>query len=128
MTSLYPVFEAPLPAADGFDGSSLSRDLNELDHIATFAGLTTLSQFIDARTMALEVLEEDQLPENCPPVRWYPAQEGLSTIQKLLLHYHQPTEDALELKSALVAELGNLAGLLQEANAKGIQFHLLVDI
>ena len=128
MTSLYPVFEAPLLAADGFDGSSLSRNLNELDHIAASAGLSTLSQFIDARTMALEVLEEDQLPENCPPIRWDPAQEGLLTVRGLLTHYHQSAEKSVELQSALVEELEHFEVLLRQAEADGAKFHLLVDI
>ncbi len=78
--------------------------------------------------MALEVLEEDQLPENCPPVQWYSAQEGLLTVQGLLLHYHQLSEEAGEFRLPLVTELEHLEMLLKEADAVGVRFHLLVDL
>ena len=78
--------------------------------------------------MALEVLEEDQLPKNCPPVQWYSAQEGLLTVQGLLSHYHQPSEEANEVRLAHVAELEHLEMLLKEADAADIKFHLLVDL
>ena len=119
MAAIYPVFSTPLPSADGFDGSILSYNLVQLDQAAASAGLVSLSSFIDARTMELEVLEEDQLPENCPPVQWYPAQKGLSTVQGLLLLSQHP---------ALVAELEHLEALLKQSEAEGVKFHLMVDI
>ena len=128
MPALYPAFDRPLPSADDFDGRSLSSDLGELDRIADSLNLVTLSQLIDARTMALEVLDEDQLPANCPPVRWYEAHEGLGTIQGLLLHLEQHPERLSQRRTALVAELERLATLLEEAKAQNIKFHLLVDL
>ncbi len=128
MASVYPVFDASLPSADGFNGSHLSYALDSLDVVAASNGLVSLSRFIDARTMALEVLEEDQLPENCPPVRWYSAQEGLLTVRGLLTHYHQSAKKSVELPSALVEELEHFEVLLKQAEADGANFHLLVDM
>ena len=128
MTSLYPMFDESLPSADRFDGSYLSHALNKLDRVAAADGLVPLSSFIDARTIALEVLEEDQLPRNCPPVRWYSAQEGLITVQGLFLHYHQLPEASLEFEAGLVVELEHLESLLKEAETEDARFHLLVEI
>jgi hypothetical protein len=123
MPAIYPAFEKSLPAAENFDGRSLSGGLEELDSIANSLHIVTLSELIDARTMALEVLDEDQLPANCPPVRWYSAQEGLTIIQGLLSYFEQRDED----RAAIVADLQNLSKLLEEAKSQHIRFHLLVD-
>lgn len=128
MASVYPVFDVLLPSADGFNGSHLSKNLDRLDQVAVATGLAPLAGFIDARTMALEVLEEDQLPETCPPVRWYSAQEGLMTVRGLLSHYNQSDEEANKLGLAIVVELKHLEMLLKEADEADVKFHLLVDI
>lgn len=128
MSALYSAFEEPLPSAADFDGNALSGVLDKLDEIATSLNLTTLSEFVDARTMALEVLNEDQLPANCPPVHWYPAQEGLATIQGLRLYLEQHPEQLSQPIPALVVDLERLVALLEEAKSQNIKFHLLIDL
>ena len=124
MPAIYPAFEQSLSSAENFDGSSLSGSLEELDSVANSLNLTTLSELIDARTMALEVLDEDQIPANCPPVLWYSAQEGLTIVQGLLSYFEQVSDD----RTAVVVDLQNLALLLKEAMNHHIRFHLLIDM
>lgn len=128
MAALYPAFEVTLPAADDFNGRSLSHTLQELDELAASSALVALSGFIDARTMALEVLDEDQLPASCPPMQWYPAQEGLATVQGLLSFLEQYPERMPQQRVAVIADLDQLAVLLQEAQKQDVGFHLLVDL
>ena len=72
MPQIFPEFESPIPNGDEFfGGRSLSENLEKLDGILASRKLTTLSELIDARTMALEMFDEDELPDNCPPVQWY---------------------------------------------------------
>ncbi len=128
MSGLYPNFEPPLFSADNFNGYGLSSNLEELDEIASPLSLVTLSEFVDARTMTLEVLDEEQIPASCPPVHWYMAQEGLATVQRLSLFLEQHPDWVPQRRAAVTADLDHLAGLLQEAQKQDVRFHLLVDI
>lgn len=128
MSGIYPVFEQVLPTADNFNGKGLSGDLDKLDDLADRLGLITLSEFIDARSMALEVLEEDQLPANCPPVRWFSAREGLATVHGLLVCLEQHPELLSQSRTWIIEDSKQLATLLHEAKGQTIRFHLMVDI
>lgn len=90
--------------------------------------MVSLASLIDARTMALQVLDEDQLPANCPPIRWYSAEEGLLAVQGLLFYLEEHAERFADMQASVVAELGKLAVLLEEAQKSSNKFHLLVDL
>ena len=128
MPSLYPIFDEDMPIAEGFDGASVSTHLEELDHIAASLSLLSLASFIDARTMALQVLDEDRLPANCPPVCWYSAKDGLVTVQGLLFYLKEHPEQLADMQAAVTAELRKLAALLEDVAKSSNRFHLLVDL
>ena len=113
-----------MPSADSFSGKGLAADLERLDEIAASLNLPLLSQFIDSHTMMREALNEEDIPANCPPELWYSAQEGLSTVDGLLLHVRRQPEQLSRPAIFLVAELKQLAMLLEEAKAQGTKFHL----
>ena len=127
MPALYPVFEEDVPSAENFDGMGLSTHLEDIDRISVLLRLTSLASLIDARTMALQVLDEDQLPANCPPVRWHSPKDALVTVQGLLSYLEEHPERLPE-RMPVMPDLKRLAALLQEANTRNIKFHLLIDL
>ena len=127
MSGIYPVFDPPMLSADSFNGKGLSADLERLDEIAASLNLPLLSQFIDAHAMMREVLDEEDIPVDCPPERWYPAQEGLATVGGLLLYVEQQPEQLCH-ESATIMDLEHLASLLDEAERLNVRFQLLVDL
>lgn len=128
MSGIYPIFDLPVSSADRFDGKGLSANLEGLDEIAASLSLPLLSQFIDSHTMMREVLDEEDIPADCPPERWYSAQEGLTTVDGLLLHRHQHPEQISRDGDVVVMDLEHLALLLNDAELQSARFQLLVDL
>jgi hypothetical protein len=133
MSAIYPAFESPLPSASDFNGNCLSRWLKRLNEISASANVTELSRFIDSGTMALEVLDDEQLAAmRVPPVAWHYPNDGLQTVRGLLtaieegkIRFLSPRGDETEV---VLNELRNLEGLLSSASLTGNRFHLLVDM
>src|SRR5215813_1884138 len=86
MPAIYPVFEKPLTGSDSFNGNALSRCLPQLDELAAKLKVTALSHFIDAATMAHEVLDDEDIAAMAAlPMKWLRPEDGLLTVRGLLV-------------------------------------------
>ena len=133
MTAIYPVFKRTLTGADLFNGIAISRNLKQLDELASSTNTTLLSRFIDSATMAREVLDDEQLAEmSVPEVAWYEPDEGLSTVRSISAAIRD-RDIRIESRrgdetQACLNELEELGRLLISAVDQDNRFHLLVDI
>jgi hypothetical protein len=73
--------------------------------------------------MFLEMPEDDVVGITAPPVQWYPAEEGLKTVDALIEHFRGDVEP----NAAVIEDLSRLRSLLSESLAAGGGFHLMVD-
>jgi hypothetical protein len=133
MPAIFPAFEHPLSGADDFSGQTLSRALKQLDEIAVATKVKPLSRFIDARTMAHEFLDGEQLATmTVPSVVWYELNDGLETVRAILAAIENnatrfPGRRGDETE-AVTSELRQLEGLLASVANETNRFHLLIDM
>ena len=119
--------------SDAFNGNFISRHFRQLDEIATSAKTKLLSSFIDAGTMAREVLDDERPAAiSVPPMMWRDSNDGLRTVRAILSAI---AEKAIRFESrrgddtaACTTELRQLAALLASAVSEVNRFHLLVDM
>lgn len=127
--AIFPAFERKLNAEFGcFAGKCLSANLERLDELAAEMETEPLSSLLDARSNALNVLDEDDpILETLPPVQWHPAEEGLAVVRKLIAALRTPV-DGIEYREGTIRDLHELEQVLVTASATGIRFHLLIDM
>ena len=65
-------------------------------------------------------------PDGLPPEQWFPASEGLATVQGLLDYLTSHPEAAAET-DALVEDLRQFDSVLGQLEAAAVKWHLAVD-
>ena len=129
-TALYIVLEAPQPGFDTFvDGKALSRAEEELASMAGEIGVRPLMEFFsmsreEAANQAQEFntgLDMDSFAED-----WFTAAEGLQTVRALLEHV-DAHPDKVPSGAGVANELTGFVHVLEEAQRRGIRWHLAVD-
>jgi hypothetical protein len=112
------------------NGNALGRAGKFLDVLAEKAGTKPLMQFFSASPEEMSEFatshglagEEHATP--FPPERWFPAEEGLMTIQRLREVARNERIDNLE---KIVADLDEFERVLLGAKEHGVGWHLAVD-
>jgi hypothetical protein len=125
MPALYIVLEHEIPGFDTYvNGHTLSRMERQLATVAERCAVQPLMEFFS--TNAAEVADllgvEETGDLEIPEEQWYPPAEGLRTVQALL----REVENSPEIADAK-ADLLEFEGVLQQAQEKGIRWHLAVD-
>jgi hypothetical protein len=129
--ALYIVLEQKEPGLDTYvDGKALSRAEGELQAIAESLQVTPLMNFFSMNPedllAELEGLGAD-LPDEVPPAEeWFPAAVGLATVRKLLQHVDAHL-DSVPSGHEVANELTGFVHVLEEAEKRGIRWHLAVD-
>ena len=102
------------------DGKKLSRHIESLDTVARQLGVRPLSEFIsmDAEGLA-DVLGNDADGIEVPPLRLFPAQDGLATVRALLSR--PESQPALD-------DLNDCERILDIAAQHGMGWHLQIDV
>jgi hypothetical protein len=131
--ALYIALEHHDSAIDAsVDGKALSRAEGDLAVIANQLGVRPLMDFFSmtAEEFAAEAADFNTLaglPDERPPdEEWFPAQEGLATVQALLGHLRTNLE-AVPFHADVIADLESFALVLQEAERRNVRWHLCVD-
>jgi hypothetical protein len=128
--AFYIVLQEKIPGVDavGLEGRALSKHNAKMETLAKTAGVTPLINFFSASETELVALFEDHLiPEYAvsrAKEKWFPAEEGLRTIETLLegLAWQSAPENP-----ALIRELTEFQRVLQSAHAKTVRWHLGID-
>jgi len=102
------------------DGKSLSRHIDTLDAVARQLGVRPLSEFISMDADALaDLIGDDAEGIEVPPLKQFPAQDGLATIRALL-----PRPEA----QPALHDLKDCERILQAAAEQGTGWHFEIDI
>jgi hypothetical protein len=129
--ALYIVLERPIEGFDHFvNGKALARASELLDALAEKNGTKPLMKFWSANPKALFEIAEDlgvtvkASVKPLPSEQWFPAVEGLGTVQSL--RAAAKAEKIADLEKIL-ADLGEFERVLNEAKKHGVGWHLAVD-
>lgn len=122
MSALYPVLSNDVSVASQVDGKALSRSADILDRLARDAGVTPLSDFMSLDSDDYGILEDEDIEP--PAATWFSAARGLVTVRALLdvLRQRPPVDEAL------LDDLSALERVLIEADARGADWHLAIDM
>src|SRR6516225_5658503 len=124
--ALFIVVEHEVPGLGTFvNGKALGRS-NHLEGLAQRAGVRPLMEFFsmspEEAAQAIEELGGELPQDGLPAVQWFPAQEGLATVQGLL---GQVTVDpqAIPDAEAVTSDLREFEIVLSQLAAQGIRWH-----
>jgi hypothetical protein len=122
--ALYIALEKTLPDVDTLiDGKMLSKVEKQLAKTAKRLGVRPLMDFFSASAdEAADLFGEDAAGIDIPAAQWFPAEEGLKTVDALLA--------AVDASPDLRAAKDDLLGfqrLLREAQKHGVRWHLAID-
>jgi len=124
--ALYIVLENKAPGFDPFvNGKALGHSENRLAEIAGRLGVRPLMEFFSINPdESREFLNSEGLSDiEVPEEQWFSAEDGLHTVQTIL----GEVENITDLE-AVKADLLEFESVLQQAQAKGIRWHLAVDL
>jgi hypothetical protein len=129
--ALYIVLERPIEGFDHFvNGKALARANELLDALAEKIGTKPLMKFWGADPDELSEIAEDlgvTVKANAKPIpseQWFPAVEGLATVQGLRAAAKAEQIEDLE---KILADLDQFERVLNEAKEHGVGWHLAVD-
>jgi hypothetical protein len=129
--ALYIVLERNESGLDTFvDGKALSRAESELKALALALHVTPLMDFFSVNPQDLlaevEGLGADISDDAVPSEEWFSAEEGLKTVRQLLQHVDaNPT--SVPSGPEVANELTGFSHVLEEAQKRGLRWHLAVD-
>ena len=130
MTALYIVLERQEPGLDTYvDGKALSRAEGELAALARSLQVTPLMNFFSMNPEDLPAEMQGlgaEVPDGAPAEEWFSATEGLVTVRKLLQHVDD-NSNSVPRGPEVANELTGFLHLLEEAEKRGIRWHLAVD-
>jgi len=122
--ALYIALEKPLPDVDTMiDGKMLSKAEKQLAKAARDFGVRPLMDFFSTSAdEAADLLGEDVAGIDIPAAQWFSAEEGLRTVDGLLV--------AVDASPELGVAKDDLLGcqrVLHEAQKHGVRWHLAID-
>lgn len=122
--ALYIALEEKIPGVDTMvDGKMLSKAEEHLALAAERLGVRPLTEFFSmSGDEAQALLGEDVAGIDIPPTQWFPAEEGLKTVDALL----GVIEESPDTKAAKEDLLG-CQRVLREAHKHGVRWHLATD-
>lgn len=128
--AFFIVPEREVPGLDtDVNGKALGRSRG-LQRVAQAAGVRPLMEFFSLELAEAESILEDEgldAPENgLPPVQWFPAAAGLTTVSGILA-YLAVHPDSLREAEAVASDLREFESVLLQLDAAGVRWHLAVD-
>lgn len=130
---MYIVIEGEDPGFDIFvNGRSLARHEDAVERLALDLGVRPLLEFFSADESSMALLIEEgagnpDILKRLPPPQWYRPDEGLRTVQALVMALE---EDPYQLGSEgamVLSELREYETVLRKASDRGCRWHLAVS-
>ncbi len=115
------------------NGKLLAQAAQALDTVAERAGVRPLSQFISVDPeQAADFLEGEGGEASAfeiPPLRQFPAQEGLTTVRALLDYFQSHPAEPVGINelSPVLQDLKECERILSAAAQHNVKWHLEVD-
>jgi hypothetical protein len=130
---MYIVVEGDDPGFDIFvNGRALARHEDALERLALRLGVRPLIEFFSADENSMSLLIEEgagnpDLMRRLPPPQWYPAGDGLATVQALVTVLQDDPQQLGTEGPQVLAELLEYARVLERTMAAGLRWHLAVS-
>ncbi|MFC6644315.1 hypothetical protein ACFQBQ_01650 [Granulicella cerasi] len=131
--SMYIVVEGEDPGYDIFvNGRALARHESAVERLALELGVKPLLEFFSADEHSMALLIEEgagnpDLLKRLPPPQWYRGEDGLRTIDALVVTLE---EDPYQLGSEgamVLAELREYQSVLRKTAERDLRWHLAVS-
>jgi hypothetical protein len=114
----------------GMDGKGISRSISELDAEATKLGLRPPSEFFsidpEQASSFLEGESVDAGEMKLQPLQQFSAQDGLATVQALLVHI-RANPHTFQNADHVIMDLRECERILSVAAKNGVGWHFEVD-
>jgi hypothetical protein len=119
-------------ASTPMDGKALAQHADQLQQICDELGLPALEDFIsysaeEASVMMDDLDEEGFLELDLPEESWFRAEEGLEVV-RALQHYLADQPDIVANPDQVLADLASMEKILLDAQSRGAQWKLQVDV
>lgn len=129
--ALYIVVEHEVRGFDTYvDGRALSRAEEGLTRLARKLGVVPLMEFFsmnpDEMLAQAEEFNTGLTKDEVPDEQWFPASDGLRTV-RALLQYVDAHPTTITSGPSVANELAGFVHVLEEAEERGIRWHLAVD-
>ena len=123
-SALYIALEREIPGLGNVaDGKMLSKAETNLATAAKRLGVRPLMDFFSISTdEAANLLGNDIVGMDIPAAKWFTAEEGLVTVDALLVE----TNNSVDLRAAK-DDLLECQRVLREAQRQGVRWHLAID-
>jgi len=131
--SMYIVVEGEDPGYDIFvNGRSLARHESAVERLALDLRVRPLLEFFSADEHSMALLIEEgagnpDLMKRLPPPQWYRGEDGLATVDALVVALE---EDPYQLGSEgamVLSELREYQTVLRKTAERGLRWHLAVS-
>ena len=122
------IVDGEIEQDDQGDGKSLARAAAELAQLSESLGVAPLESFVNPACLA-EFVEEMEEDVELPSIedKWYPAAEGLATVQAYLQHLRDHP-DAVPDSPNVIEDLQAFEEVLKQAVEKGLNWQLLIFV
>jgi hypothetical protein len=130
---MYIVVEGEDPGFDIFvNGRSLARHEDALERLALRVGVRPLIEFFSADENSMALLIEEgagnpDLMRRLPPPQWYPADDGLETVQALVKVLRNDPHQLGTEGPQVLAELCEYMQVLEKTRNREMRWHLAVS-
>lgn len=131
--SMYIVVEGEDPGFDIFvNGRALARNEDAVEKLALRLNVRPLIEFFSADENSMSLLIEEgagnrELMQRLPPPQWYAAQDGLTTVEALIVAIeHEPQQLGSEGEQVL-SELLEYRRVLEKTRQREMRWHLAVS-
>jgi len=131
--SMYIVVEGEDPGFDIFvNGRSLARHEDALERLALRLGVRPLIEFFSADENSMSLLIEEgagnpELMRRLPPPQWYSPEDGLKTVQALLMTLEADPQQLGTEGEMVLSELLEYAHVLGKTKDRKLRWHLAVS-
>jgi hypothetical protein len=128
-SSYFITLQSNIPDFDPMmDGKSIAKASETLDEIATSLGVRPLMEFFSANPANVASMLGDDIGDDIelPTQVYFPAVEGLATVQALLAHL-RANPDKLHKPESVLDDLAIMEEILLVAYEEGVDWCLDID-
>ncbi len=130
---MYIVVEGEDPGFDTFvNGRALARNEDSVEKLALRLGVRPLIEFFSADENSMSLLIEEgagnrELLQRLPPPQWYSADEGLATVEALIMALENEPQQLGSEGEQIFSELMDYRRVLRKTRERNMRWHLAVS-